>query len=305
MRPRRACPGNGAPPRYVGRTVDFRSSRPSVSIRRVIGGIGHTLIWAGILILLFVAYELWGTGIAEARSQKQLKKSFDSVLVGKADPSQVPPPTPEGEAVAIIKIPKIGVEKAVVEGVGVEDLKKGPGHYPGTPLPGQPGNAAIAGHRTTYGAPFYDMDQLKPNDPILITTKQGSFKYAVESVTPVSPTDVAVVKNTADNRLTLTTCNPRFSASQRLITVAALIGPAAAPSPPNPQIIHHPGLSGAPTSRWPAVQWGALAALVFALTFAGSKLWRRWPAYFIGAPVFLVVLFFFFENFARLLPANV
>ena len=110
-----------------------------MNLRRVVGGIGHTLIAAGVLILLFVAYELWGTGIAEARSQHTLKKDFKAAP--GVDQSQVPPPTPEGEAVAIIKIPRLGLEKAVVEGVGVEDLKKGPGHYPGTPLPGQPGNA--------------------------------------------------------------------------------------------------------------------------------------------------------------------
>jgi sortase A len=276
-----------------------------VSIRRLVGGVGHTLITLGVLILLFVAYELWGTGIAEARSQHQLRKGFDSVVLGKLDPNTVPPPTPEGEAIAIIKIPKIGVEKAVVEGVGVEDLKKGPGHYPGTPLPGQPGNAAIAGHRTTYGAPFYRMDELKPGDPIFITTRQGPFRYQVRSVTPVSPTAIEVVKNTPDNRLTLTTCNPRFSATQRLITVADLIGPAAVPSPPPARFIHHPGLSGARVSKWPAFEWGALAALVALITIALSRFWRRWPAYFLGAPVFLLVLFVFFENFARLLPANV
>ena len=82
---------------------------------------------------------------------------------------------------ATIRIPKIGVDKAVIQGVGVPDLKKGPGHYPSTPLPGQPGNAAIAGHRTTYGAPFYRLDELAPGDKILVATKQGHFEYKVES----------------------------------------------------------------------------------------------------------------------------
>ena len=275
-----------------------------MNLRRVVGGIGHTLIAAGVLILLFVAYELWGTGLAEARSQKTLKKDFNQKVAAGVDQSQVPPPTPEGDAVAIIKIPRLGLEKAVVEGVGVEDLKKGPGHYPGTPLPGQQGNAAIAGHRTTYGAPFFRMDELKPTDPIFVTTRQGKFKYEVVEVKPIRPTDVEVIKNTPDNRLTLTTCHPRFSASQRLITIAKLDGIAATPSAPA-EAPKTTSLSGKRVSKRPAVLWGLLAALCAAVTFTLSRIWRKWPAYFIGAPVFLLVLFVFFENFARLLPANI
>jgi sortase A len=274
-----------------------------VNLRRVVGGIGHTLIAAGVLILLFVAYELWGTGLAEARSQTTLKKDFNQKVAAGVDQTQVPPPTPEGDAVAIIKIPRLGLLKAVVEGVGVEDLKKGPGHYPGTPLPGQPGNAAIAGHRTTYGAPFFRMDELKPNDPIFVTTRQGKFRYEVSEVRAIKPTDVEVIKNTPDNRLTLTTCHPRFSASQRLITIATLKGIAAAPSPP--ALPKTTSLSGKRVSKRPAVLWGLLAALCAAVTFTLSRIWRKWPAYFLGTPVFLLVLFVFFENFARLLPANI
>ena len=85
------------------------------------------------------------------------------------------PPPPEGDAVARIQIPKIGVDSIVVNGVSRDDLRKGPGHYPDTPMPGQFGNAAIAGHRTTYGAPFGDLDQLNPGDLIQVRTLQGNF----------------------------------------------------------------------------------------------------------------------------------
>src|SRR5207253_1324674 len=85
-------------------------------------------------------------------------------------------------------------DKAVVEGVGTEDLKKGPGHYPQTPMPGQKGNAAIAGHRTTYGHPFYDLDSLKPGDDVLVSTKQGKFRYQVDHSTVVDPHDVQVLR---------------------------------------------------------------------------------------------------------------
>ena len=263
-----------------------------MGVRRVVAGIGRVLITVGVLILLFVAYELWGTGISEARDQHRLKNQFKTLQQAPppASPGVALPPPPDGDAVAIIEIPKINVTKAVVQGVGVEDLKKGPGHYPQTPLPGQKGNAAIAGHRTTYGHPFYDIDALKAGDDIFI-----------------SPHDVAVLDPTPDNLLTLTTCTPRFSAAQRLIVVSRLIGPAKEAPPPAPptRIVRKAGLSGNQTAKAPAIQWGVLAAAVFFGTWYIARRWRRWPAYLMGAPVFLLVLFFFYENVARLLPANI
>lgn len=274
---------------------------------------------AGTLILLFVAYQLWGTGIAEARSQDNLKDDF-KVLQKDAPPvdptrTEFAPPAPDGQAVAIIKIPKIGVEKAVVQGVSVADLKKGPGHYPNTPMPGQAGNAAIAGHRTTYGAPFYNLDELAPNDPILVTTVQGSFRYEVVETKIVRPSQIEVLQNTDDNRLTLTTCHPRFSAAQRMVIVAKLVGnalPAPPPDPndnePNSEVVTEDpaGLSGDDAPRGPVVLWGSAFAGVWALAYAirrkvGHKL-IVWP---VALVPMAVTLFVFFENFARLLPANV
>src|SRR5437879_696968 len=217
-------------------------------MRRLLAGVGRRLIAIGVLILLFVAYELWGTSLAEARSQRALRhQCLQAAPTSPApgtepttapppatrDPASAPPPVPDGDAVARLKIPRIKLDKIVVEGVALSDLKKGPGHYPGTPLPGQPGNAAIAGHRTTYGAPFFDLDSLKPDDEILVTTRQGSFEYRVRASRVVSPDEVQVLNASPDNRLTLTTCNPRFSASQRLVVVSQLIGTAAASPPPS------------------------------------------------------------------------
>jgi sortase A len=307
-----------------------------MDIRRVVAGVGRSLIGAGVIILLFVAYQLWGTGLAEARHQRELTREFERSLLEAA-----PPPTPEGNAVAIIRIPGIGLEKAVVEGVSLPALKRGPGHYPDTPLPGQPGNAAIAGHRTTYGAPFSRLDELDRGDPILVTTRQGRFRYEVSSKTVVRPSETSVLDASDDNRLTLTTCEPKFSAARRLIVVATLVGeateppptppattattavttapPATAQEPPpteatttTPPTTRAPrslaeaeaGLSGESAPNGPAVVWGLLAAAVWVLTWLAGRWWRRWPAYLLGAPVFLVVLFVFFENFNRLLPAN-
>src|SRR5436305_3522269 len=238
-------------------------------VRRVVAGIGRALIFLGVLILLFVAYQLWGTGISEARDQKQLKDQFKTVQQAPPPSAGAPtttlPPTPDGEAVAIIDIPKISVNKAVVEGVGTEDLKKGPRHYPSTPMPGQKGNAAIAGHRTTYGHPFYDLDALKPGDDIFISTRQGKFQYKVDHSMNVDPHDVAVLDPSPDNRLTLTTCTPRFSAAQRLIVVSKLIGLAVeAPPPParTTRVLAKAGLSGKQAAKAPAIQWGIVCAVV-------------------------------------------
>jgi sortase A len=144
-----------------------------------------------------------------------------------------PPPRPElviGEPVARLEIPSIGLDQIVVEGVGEGQLAKGPGHYSATPLPGEFGNAAIAGHRTTHGAPFFDLDKLVPGDEIDVTTYAGRFVYRVTGSIVVSPRDVGVVANSDGYHLTLTTCTPKYSARKRLV-ISADLDPAAS-SPP-------------------------------------------------------------------------
>ncbi len=337
-------------------------------------GTGRVMIASGVLILLFVAHQLWGTGIAEARSQDALRDEFTATLgaptttstttapsatsttqgsagtvappVTSPPPTQPRvPPTPKGDAVAVIEIPRIRLEKAVVEGTTVAALKKGPGRFSGMPLPGQPGNAAIAGHRTTYGAPFGRLDELRPGDEIVVTTRQGRFTYRVSGTQVVKPSDNWVLDPTEDNRLTLTTCHPRYSAAQRLI-VTALLDDTPAPATP-PEAPSDPSQGGEPSSptaeeptveeeaegelppedpaeggegseepslldvsgqtadKGPAITWGLAAAAVWLAAWAASRRVPKLVAYALGVPVFAVVLFQFFENFARLLPANV
>ncbi len=286
---------------------------------RLVGGVGRLLIAAGAVVLLFVVYQLWGTGLREAQAQDVLTEAFAAKTTAAAPAAPIdapaPLPPPQGEAVAIIRIPKIGVEKAVVEGVGVADLKKGPGHYPETPMPGQPGNASIAGHRTTYGAPFFELDQLETGDEILVRTLQGEFRYLVDRKTVVAPTQVEVLDPTEEARLTLTTCNPRYSAAERLIVSAVLTTPPAPAPPPAPKAsgpspaalasIDGGALVGDASARVPAVLWGLLAAAVWLSTTFIARTWKRWPAYLLGVPVVLVVLFVCFEQVARLFPANI
>ncbi len=149
----------------------------------------------------------------------------------------------EGAAAGKMHIPAIGVTKTFVEGVSRDVLRLGPGHYPSTPFPGQPGNAAIAGHRTTHGAPFFDIDKLVPGDEILVETLQGEFTYIVEGHDNgnggqlghfiVAPTNVGVIADQGDNRITLTACHPKYSAQQRIIVTAILASEVAPANPPS------------------------------------------------------------------------
>jgi sortase A len=209
-----------------------------------LGRLGSSLIILGLLMFLFVGYQLWGTGIEEAQSQNKLENRFSEIAVSTittpstslapstSEPpvvTTVAPPKPivinEGDPIAIIEMPTIGVTKYVVAGVQTADLKKGPGHYPATPFPGELGNASIAGHRTTYGEPFRHLDDLNIGDPIVITDLLGrQFTYLVSNQQVVEANDSWVVATTDPTKaiLTLTTCHPEFSAKQRLIVSAEL-----------------------------------------------------------------------------------
>jgi len=290
-------------------------------MRRVLGATGRVLITAGALILLFVAYQLWGTGVFEARAQDDLRDDFKQDLAARPAPARPaddrrPPTTapvpvpPAGEPVGIIRIPKIGVDKVVVEGTTVADLRKGPGHYSGTPLPGQTGNAAIAGHRTTYGAPFADLDQLVAGDVISVQTLGGTFEYEVSEVFVVNPSAVEVLDPPSkpdEAILTLTTCNPKYSASQRLIVRAEYQDPE--PLPQQPPGVRRPesidaGLSGDRSSRLPTLLWGLAAAAVGALWWLFFHRHRSRLNWFVGAVLFLPPLFVFYVFLERVLPSN-
>jgi sortase A len=287
-------------------------------MRRVIGGAGRVLITAGVLILLFVAYQLWGTGVFEARAQDRLRDDFKRELADQPRPDpdddrpanvDIPIP-PAGEPVGIIRIPKIGLDKVVVEGTTVADLRKGPGHYSGTPLPGQQGNAAIAGHRTTYGAPFADLDQLQQGDVITVQTVAGTFDYRVRAggVFVVNPSQVEVLEtDPEEDMLTLTTCNPKYSARERLIVQADYMDTAPLPEPPQPirrVVSIDAGLSGDRSSRLPTILWGLVTAAVGGLWWLVFHRYRRWTTWVAGAVVFLPPLFVFFFFLERVLPSN-
>ena len=126
----------------------------------------------------------------------------------------------KGDAIARIMIPSIGLSKYVVEGTDVASLRKGPGHYPDTPLPGQHGTTAIAGHRTTYGAPFRHINELKRGQRIIIDMPDGRFVYSVQGSKIVDDQDLSVLTPVGYRRLMLSACHPLYSAAQRIIVYA-------------------------------------------------------------------------------------
>ncbi|MGH8915703.1 MAG: sortase [Acidimicrobiia bacterium] len=207
--------------------------------RRKVQILGWALIWSGLFIFGYLGWQLIGTDVINARVQATAQVTLGETL---ETARQEPPVVEEveddaGDSVeffhedapvadtemAMMTIPTIGLEAVVFEGVESGTLAKGPGHLPGTPVPGQPGNSVISGHRTTHGRPFYDLDRLKPGDRIELETAVGRHVYEVRESFVVEPTDVWVTDDIVGGWLTLTTCNPKFSARERLIVTAELV----------------------------------------------------------------------------------
>ncbi|HJU01070.1 MAG TPA: class E sortase [Actinomycetes bacterium] len=198
---------------------------------------GWTLIGMGSFVLYFLVYQLVGTGAAAATAQSDLRQNLERQWASApgtpvAASAAKPPPPPRraapGQAFALIKIPKIDVERVLVEGVEREQLRKGPGHVPTTVMPGQPGTFGVSGHRTTYGAPFFRLNELGKGDRIQVVTEAAVYMYTVSRTAIVRPTDVWVLDNVRARdgslkaTITLTTCHPRYSAKQRLIVFGDL-----------------------------------------------------------------------------------
>ena len=288
----------------------------------VVGTVGRVLVGLAVLLALFVAYQLWGTGLAQARSQGTLRREFAATVAahrvaptpeatGRATTGAAAAAPATGRPVGVLTIPSIGVDQVVVEGVGAAQLEVGPGHYPGTPLPGQRGNAAIAGHRTTFGRPFYDLNRLVAGDPVTVTTVQGAFHYVVVRSEVVAPDDGAVLAPTPTPELTLTTCTPRYSAAQRLVVVSRLVSlpapgaPAAGAGPGPAAVVPDPALRVGDW-LWVAV-WAVLAvAVVLTVRLARRRLpaGRSRVATAVAVPVMAVVVFGLFGAVNALLPAS-
>jgi sortase A len=212
-------------------------------MRKLINGLLQLGLTAGVVILLFVAYQAYVTDYFSQRQQEQVADDLRDDWEQPAVPGREQPDF--GEGFAFLHIPALGPDwsRAVVEGADLEALAAGPGHYAGTAMPGEIGNFAVAGHRNGNGAPFNDLDELRPGDSVVVETVDTWFTYVVTSNEIVSPSDSAVILPVPGNPtaepteayLTLTTCNPEFSARERLIVHALLASTVSkAESPDGP-----------------------------------------------------------------------
>jgi sortase A len=214
-------------------------------VRPVLRFVASVLITSGLLMLadavLTVTWQepvsAYFAGQEQAGLKKELKREAPQVALDVQQLRSIPNPlvrlqrlaersrkrATTGHAIGIIRIPKIGRHDAIVQGTDTDSLRKGPGHYPATNFPGQGGTVAIAGHRTTYGAPFNAIDKLGPGDEIVLDMPYGKFTYAVKNTKIVDPSDLAVVDRVpGPEQLVLSACHPLYSASQRIIVFARL-----------------------------------------------------------------------------------
>jgi sortase A len=191
-------------------------------VRAVLRFIASVMIVSGVLLIADAAVTLaWQEPVSAffaEREQAELKAELDH-----------PPPRVfykrplPGDAIGEIEMPAIDKSAYLVEGTATDDLRKGPGHYRDTPMPGERGTVAIAGHRTTHGAPFRNIDKLDRGDRITLQMPYGSFVYKVEKTQIVEPTALWVTDRVGYNRLILSACHPLYSAAQRLIVFARFV----------------------------------------------------------------------------------
>ncbi|MCL9761720.1 class E sortase [Frankia sp. AiPa1] len=215
-----------------------------VWIGRLARGGGELLITAGVVVALFLGYQLWATNLLAGRTQDRLHHQLEQTWSrpapappGSGAPRMAVPPLPAvplGDGVAILRVPRLGRDYApvVVEGVSAADLRRGPGHIPGTAMPGQIGNFVVSGHRTTYGKPFNRLDELKVGDALVVEVRDRYYTYRVTGSEVVTPNRLDVTYPVpkrpgvapTKSLLTLTTCHPKYSASHRLVVYGGLVG---------------------------------------------------------------------------------
>jgi len=203
------------------------------ALRWSLGILGDLFVSAGVLLLLFVGWQLWWTDVTANRVQAGTVHTLTQQFDSPAAHGEQPTPVAFGKAFAIVRIPRFGADYArpLLEGTSHDILQQGIGHYVGTALPGAVGNFAMAGHRTTYGRPFHDIDTLLPGDLIVVETRASYSVYAVKRHVIVEPTAVDVLDPVPQHPgvrptaawLTMTACHPKYSAAQRYVVFAQLV----------------------------------------------------------------------------------
>lgn len=268
---------------------------------------GVLVLGLGVFILLLLGYIYLFTPLSADRAQHTLLQEITANPAKTFSLAEGGIPA-EGSPVAVLQIPSLHLLDAVVQGTDAQDLRSGPGHMPTTSMPGQPGNAVIAGRRATFGAPFGAIGSLKKGDVITVVDGYGTYHYSVRSVVYAQGGRHDVVTQTAGNRLTLVTAASGVFPQGRLAVIAKLNGKSLAGTT-RPRF--HPaaaelGLAGNPTSGLLAVLW---CIAFFALLSAAAWLLRHWDqpvvVYVLAVPVLLLVALFACESIVGFLAATV
>lgn len=253
----------------------------------------------GVILLLFVAFEFTLSGILQHQSQVQLTRKFQGATLTAV---------PEvGSPIGEMTIPKIGISRMiVVQGTEAAQTQSGPGHLVNTPLPGQPGNSVIIARRSSWGAPFADLDTLAEGDPIRIVTGQGTYDYRAISATyaPSNDDDLMTIQGEED-RLTLVTSDPPFLPQHRLVVVAELTSSPAQASAGEPLGASSVELGLASDLASLPAALGYLAAILGVLAVA-KRLYRRWnprATWLLTTPTLLALFLLFAQSLDRVLPS--
>ena len=204
----------------------------------LLSAVAAVLLLSGALMAGFVVFLLYGTGIETRIEQRRLLQELESTsspvlpapagrsLPTTANQPQERPALDLGDPLGQLSIPAISAEWVFVSGIGADELRLGPGHFPDTPLPGEQGNMALAGHRTTHGAPFSRIDEIDPGDEIILTTSTGEYRYISVGTAIVGPADYSEISTQWPTipTLSLVSCHPKYSTRQRIIVHAVLAG---------------------------------------------------------------------------------
>ena len=196
--------------------LHFLASVLMVSGALLIADAGLTLLWQEPISAFMAARQQ--NALADELEEPETQERVIRALKEPAERERL-----KGDAIGKIELPTIDKDYYVVEGTDTASLRKGPGHYEDTPLPGQRGTVAIAGHRTTNGAPFRDIDDLEPGDEIRVEMPYGTFVYEVEHTKIVDDSDLSVKDKVSFNRLILSACHPLYSAAQRIVVFSRFV----------------------------------------------------------------------------------
>ena len=284
---------------------------------KIIHVVGWALVASGLLVALFIPYQLFYTNHLQAVAQETARTQLPlppvtdlKVTTGPLVPLASQPEPLAGSWLGRLTIPRIHLAQMIIEGVDEGDLRQGPGHYPDTAQLGTSGNVVVAGHRTTWGEPFRHLDRLVVNDPVDILTPTSRIEYRVVRTLTVAANDLSVLNPSATGVLTMVTCTPPYTTTNRLIVVSRLVSvtgirsPATSPTHHQSQPLPVSTLSRA-HSRTPVVLYGALLLLAAVTGLRLHSAHRRRVLYWLlTLSITGFIIWNLFEAVAYVLPAG-